>query len=142
MQFQRIVWLHSNTEINLSSQKNKWVFSSKEFLITAQSLLSFLLQNIMLYIKHVEKWTFLSLLEIYSALDYSSKKWTKMRKGCLKNTITYTIIILSRKIFKEISEVLCNRYMMSGNQILVKSASNINSHIIFSSSTKNHTWSR
>ena len=54
-----------------------------------------------------------------------------MRKGCLKNTITYTIIVLSRKIFKEISEVLCNRYMMSGNQILVKSASNINSHIIF-----------
>ena len=30
-----------------------------------------------------------------------------MRKGYLKNTITYTIIVLSQKIFKQISEVLC-----------------------------------
>ena len=52
-----------------------------------------------------------------------------MRKGYLKNTITYTIIVLSQIIFKQISKVLCNS-MMSGNQILEKSASNINSHII------------
>ena len=32
-----------------------------------------------------------------------------MGKGYLKNTITYAIIVLSRKIFKQISEVLCNR---------------------------------
>ena len=53
-----------------------------------------------------------------------------MRRGYLKNTITYTIIVLSQIIFKQISKVLCNS-MMSGNQILEKSASNINSHIIF-----------
>ena len=70
---------------------------------------------------------------MYSALEYSSKKLTKMRKGSLKNTITHTIIVLTQKIFKQISEILCNRYMMSGNQILVESASNINSHIIISS---------
>ena len=56
-------------EINLSSQKNKWVFSSKEFLIISQSFLSFLFEKV----------------------------------------ITYTIIVLPRKIFQQISEVLCNR---------------------------------
>ena len=56
-----------------------------------------------------------------------------MRKDYLKNTITHTIIVLSQKMFKQISEILCNRYMMSRNQILVESASNINSHIIISS---------
>ena len=56
-------------EINLSSQKNKWVFSSKEFLIRSQSFLSFLFEKV----------------------------------------ITYTIIVLPRKIFQQISEVLCNR---------------------------------
>ena len=65
-----------------------------------------------------------------------------MQKGYLKNTITYTIIVLSWKIFKQISEVFVTGYMMSGNQILVKSASSIDSHIIiiiiiiFSSLTK------
>ena len=32
-----------------------------------------------------------------------------VQKGYLKNTITYTIIALSHKMFKQISEVLCNR---------------------------------
>ena len=48
-----------------------------------------------------------------------------MGKGYLKNTITYAIIVLSRKIFKQISEVLCNRAHDSGNQTLLKSASNM-----------------
>ena len=56
-------------ELNLSSQKNKWVFSSKEFLIRSQSFLSFLFEKV----------------------------------------ITYTIIVLPRKIFQQMSEVLCNR---------------------------------
>ena len=32
-----------------------------------------------------------------------------MLKAYLKNTITYSIMPLSQKIFKQISEVLCNR---------------------------------
>ena len=55
-------------EIN-PSQKNKWVFSSKEFLIRSQSFLSFLFEKV----------------------------------------IAYTIIVLPRKIFQQMSEVLCNR---------------------------------
>ena len=31
-----------------------------------------------------------------------------MQKGYMNNTITYTIIVLSQKIFKQISKVLCN----------------------------------
>ena len=72
MRFQKIFRLHSNVEIqeiNFSSEKNKWVFNSKEFLIRSQSLLSFLFEKV----------------------------------------ITYSIIVLSRKILKQISEVLCNR---------------------------------
>ena len=54
-------------EIYISSQKNKWVSSSKEFLIKSQ-FVEFFFEKIS----------------------------------------TYTIIILSRKIFKQITEVLCN----------------------------------
>ena len=76
-------------------------------------------------------------------LSSQKNKWVSNSKGFLirsqsllsflfKKVITYTIMVLSRKIFKQISEVLCNRvYMISASQILVKSPSDIHSHIIF-----------
>ena len=126
MLFQKIVWLQSNVEINFIQFKRISHHSTKivEF---------FGKEHHTLYQTCGKVNFFLSLLEMYSALEYSSKKLTKMRKGYLKNTITHTIIVLTQKIFKQISEILCNRYMMSGNQVLVESASNINSHIIISS---------
>ena len=53
-----------------------------------------------------------------------------VRKGYLKTTITYTIIVLSRKNLNKSAKFYVTGDMMSGNQILVKSASNIDSHII------------
>ena len=62
-----------------------------------------------------------------------------VRKGYLKNTITNTVIIvLSRKIFKQISEVLCNRV----NDVWYSSTSKeyfkhrFSYYFFFSSSTK------
>ena len=52
-----------------------------------------------------------------------------VRKGYLKTTITYTIIVLSRKNLNKSAKFYVTGDMMSGNQILVKSASNIDSHI-------------
>ena len=106
MRFEKIVWLQSNAEINLSSQKRISHHSTKYIIIQEH--------HHTLY-QICRKVKLLSLLEIYSALEYS-KKPTKMQKGDLKNTLTYTIILLSQKIFKQITDVLSNRYMMSSKE--------------------------
>ena len=81
-------------EINLSSKKNK-------FLITSQSLLSFLFKKV-----------------IWRTLSHIA-----------------TIIVLSRKIFKQISKVFLTGYMISGNQIYAsKECFKHQSHIIWDAS--------
>ena len=63
-----------------------------------------------------------NLLRLLPIINLSSQKnkWVSNSKGFLirlkslssflfEKVITYTIIVLSRKIFKQISEVLCNR---------------------------------
>ena len=81
-------------EINLSSKKNK-------FLITSQSLLSFLFKKV-----------------IWRTLSHIA-----------------TIIVLSRKIFKQISKVFLTGYMISGNQIYAsKECFKHHSHIIWDAS--------
>ena len=64
-----------------------------------------------------------------------------VRKGYLKTTITYTIIVLSRKNLNKSAKFYVTGDMMSGNQILVKSASNIDSHIFFPSSLTKKSYS-
>ena len=54
-----------------------------------------------------------------------------VRKGYLMNTITYTIVVLSRNYLKKSRKFYVTGHMISGNQILVKSASDIDSYIIF-----------
>ena len=88
MRFEKIVWLQSNTEINLSSQKRISHHSTKYIILQEH--------HHTLY-QICRKVKLLSLLEIYSALEYS-KKPTKMQKGYLKNTHIYYYIIVTENI--------------------------------------------
>ena len=64
MRFEKIVWLHSNVEINLSSQKCISRHNTKYIILKEHHHTLYQICG---------KVNLLSLLEIYSALEYSKK---------------------------------------------------------------------